>query len=148
MKNLLYTFTLISVIYLFGCGNDTTTNTGTGNGETVIFSMDSLTINLSSNSAVNDTNILITDAINIKISFNCSTNADSINSLGFYKITAIDSAGIYLDTTNNYNSLLNNDHIITVHGSLSYYLNIFIQINRINSNPYFIRLKNIKITKL
>lgn len=147
MKNLLYTFTLISVIYLFGCGNDTTTNTGTGNGgETVIYSIDSLSITLNTIFGIIDSNFTITNSPNLKITFNCSTNADSVNSYALFRISAADSLNIYKDSTHDVISTLNNDFTILVNGSNNYILNFFVQIN--GYAPYFIRLKNIKVTKI
>ena len=56
-------FLVICFTYLYGCGNDSTTNSGgPGNGETVIFSMDSLSIYLNSSIQVNDTLFNLLDA--------------------------------------------------------------------------------------
>ncbi len=149
MKYILYTFTIFSLIYLYSCGNDTTTNTGNGNGnETVIFSMDSLSINLNTTFSFNDTDITINNAPNVKITFNCSTNADSVNSYSLYRIIAGDSSAVYKDTLNNIIGTLNSDQTILINATTTYNLKIFIQISRNNLSSYFIRLKNIKIIKL
>lgn len=146
MKFLIICFT-ICFIYLFGCGSDSTTNNGnTGNGETVIFSMDSLSITLNTNFGIIDSNIVINNAPNIKITFDCSTNADSVNSFTLFQIKAYDSLNTYKDTLNNNISFLNNNHVVYVNGSNYFVLKFFIQIN--GNSPYFIRLKNIKIFKI
>ncbi len=149
LMNYLFTFFALLTIYIYGCGDDSITNNGNnGNGETVIFSLDSLSIYLTSSVGSIDTNLVIIDASNIKITFNCSTNADSVNSISFFRIFAQDSSNVYIDTTNDNVSTLNGNHIITANGSTNYFLNILIQINRNNLNPYFIKLKDIKIIKL
>lgn len=145
MKYLLTLFALFT-IFIYGCGNDSTTNTNNnGNGETVIYSLDSLSINLNTSSATNDIDIITSNTPNIKITFNCSTNVDSVNSSAFYRITAGDSNSIYIDTLDNNISSLNANHVININASLYFSVKIFIQANRINSIPYFIRLKNIKM---
>lgn len=146
MKFLIICFTAC-FIYLFGCGNDSTTNNGnTGNGETVIFSMDSLSITLNTNFRIIDSNIIIYNAPNIKITFDCSTNADSVNSFTQFRISALDSNNFYLDTTNNWISTLNNMHSISFQASNSFNLKFYIQIN--GNTLYYIRLKNVKIFKV
>lgn len=146
-----YVITLFAVlaIYIYGCSNDSTTNTGNnGNGETVIFSMDSMSVYLTGSVGSIDTNLLIIEASNIKISFNCSTNADSVNSISFYRVFAQDSSTVYIDTTYDHVSTLNGNHAIVVAGSANFFLNILIQINRNNLDPFFIKLEDIKIFKL
>ncbi len=147
MKYLLTLFALFA-IYIYGCGNDSTTNNGNnGNGETVIFSMDSLSIYLTSNIEAIDTNFVITDASNIKITFNCSTNADSISTFALYRIIAFDSSNFFIDSLNNHISKLNSSHSISTTGSNNYNLKILIQASRGNTTPCFIKLHNIKILK-
>lgn len=147
MKFLIICFT-VSFIYLFGCGNDSTTNNGnTGNGETVIFSMDSLSIYLNSNLVAKDTNIRINDANNIKMKFQSLTNADSISTLALFRITAFDSTNFFIDTLNNHHSLLNSQHTIIVNGSNQYDLKILIQMSRGDTTSGYIKLKDIKISK-
>ncbi len=146
MKYLLYTFALFSIIFLFSCSNDTTTNTGNGNGnETVIYSIDSLSITLNTMFGIIDSNFTINNAPNLKVTFNCSTNADSVNSFALFRISAGDSSIIYKDTLNDNISELNNDFVIVIHGSSNYILNFYLQVN--GFSPYFIRLRNIKVIK-
>ncbi|MEO8514504.1 MAG: hypothetical protein ABI543_13165 [Ignavibacteria bacterium] len=147
MKYLLLISSLF-VICLYGCGNDTTNNSNSTGGETVIFSMDSLSINLTSSIEVKDTLFYVSNAPNIKISFNCTTNADSINGFASYQIVAGDSNMVYLDSVNSNNSLLNGDHFININASSYFALTILIQLSRDNANPYFLRLRNIKVFKL
>lgn len=148
MKYIIALFTL-STIYIYGCGNDSTTNTNNnGNGETVIFSMDSLSINLNSSIQVNDTLFYLTDASTIKITFNCETNADSINGFALYRIVAGDSSGVFKDTSSSNISTLNNQHVINIVASNYYALSILIQLSRNNSFPYFMRLKNVKVFRV
>lgn len=148
MKYLLTLFALFT-IFIYSCGNDSTTNTNNnGNGETVIFSMDSLSINLNSSIQVNDTLIYLTDASTIKITFNCETNADSVNGFALYRIVAGDSNGVFKDTSSGNVSTLNNQHVINIIASNYYALSILIQLSRNNSFPYFIRLKNIKVFRV
>jgi len=148
MKYLITLFALFT-IYIYGCGDDNTTNTNNnGNGESVIYSLDSLSIYLTSSVGSVDTNLVVINASNIRVTFNCSTNTDSVNSISFYRIFAQDSSNVYIDTTNNYISALNGNHAITVNGSTNFFLNILIQINRNDLNPYFIKLKDIKVIKL
>ena len=139
-------FSAFFSLYLFSCGNDTTTNNNnSGNGETVILSLDSLSIALNTIFGIIDSNFVINNAPNIKITFNCSTNADSINSYALFRINAVDSTNEYIDTTNENISLLNNDHTILVHGSNHYILKFYLQIS--GNSPYYIRLKNVKVIK-
>lgn len=147
MKYLLLISSLF-IIYLYGCGDDNTTNNGNGTGgETVIFSMDSLTINLTTSVSTVDTILTINNSPNIKITFICSTNADSISSFAFYRFIAFDSSNFFIDTLNNYNSQLNNNHFILINGSNNYNLKILIQMSRSNSIPSFIKLRDIKIIR-
>jgi len=142
-------FLVICFTYLYGCGNDSTTNSGgPGNGETVIFSMDSLSIYLNSSIQANDSDIVITNAPNIKITFNCSTNADSISTLALYRIVVGDSNNVYKDTTNDKISKLNSNQEIIINGSNSLNLKIYIQMSSGNSTPGYIKLSNIKVNKL
>jgi len=146
MKYLITLFALFT-IYIYGCGDDNTTNTNNnGNGESVIFSMDSLSITLNTIFGIIDSNLVINNAPNIKITFSCSTNADSVNSYALYRVSAADSNEIYSDSTNNVISSLNNNHSLTINASLIYILKFYVQIN--GNSPYFIRLKNIKVVKL
>lgn len=146
MKYLLTLFALFT-IYIYGCGNDTTTNTGNnGNGETVIYSLDSLSFTLNTIFGIIDSNLVINNAPNIKITFNCSTNADSVNSYALYRINAVDSTNEYLDTTNGVISQLNNNHLIIINGSNSFILKFYTQIN--GNSPFYLRLKNIKVIKV
>ncbi|MBN8585134.1 MAG: hypothetical protein J0M37_08560 [Ignavibacteria bacterium] len=148
MKFLIICFT-VSFIYLFGCGSDSTTNNGnTGNGETVIFSMDSLSIYLNSSIVINDTLFDILNSPSIKIDFNCQTNADSVNSFALFRIIAGDSNIVYKDTSNNNISSLNNNHTIYISASNTFTLSILIQLNRTNNLQYFMKLKNIKVIKI
>lgn len=142
------TFFALFTIYIYGCGDDNTTNTNNnGNGETVIFSMDSLSIYLTSNIEAKDTNIVITNAPNVKVTFNCSTNADSISTFALYRIIAFDSTNFFIDSVNNHISKLNTNHSISTTGSNNYNLKILIQASRGNATPCFIKLSNIKIIK-
>lgn len=146
MKYLLALFTL-SAIYIYGCGNDSTTNTNNnGNGETVIYSLDSLSITLNTNIGILDSELVVNNSPSIKIVFNCSTNSDSVNSFALYQIRAMDSSGVYKDTTNNYVSTLNNNHTILINASNSFFLNIFLQVN--GNSPYYLRLRNIRIIRI
>jgi hypothetical protein len=146
MKYLLTLFALFT-IYICGCGNDSTTNSSNnGNGETVIYSLDSLSITLNTNVGIIDSELVVTNCPNIKIVFNCSTNSDSVLSFALYQIRAMDSSGIYKDTINNHISTLNNDHTILVNGSNNYFLNLFLQVN--GNSPYFLRLRNIRVIKI
>ena len=148
MKYLITLFALFT-IYIYGCGDDNTTNTNNnGNGETVIFSLDSLSIYLTSNIEAKDTNFVVTNSPKVKVTFNCSTNADSISTFALYRLTVGDSTTIYIDSTNNNISELNSNHSISTNASENYNLRIFIQMNRGNSNPSFIKLKDIKVIKL
>jgi len=148
MKYLLTLFALFT-IFIYGCGDDNTTNTNNnGNGETVIFSLDSLSINLNSSIQVNDTLFYLTDASTIKITFNCETNADSVNGFALYRIVAGDSNGVFKDTSSSNISTLNSQHVINIIASNYYALSILIQLSRNNSFPYFIRLKNIKVFRV
>lgn len=143
----LITFFALFAIYIYGCGNDTTTNNGNnGNGETVIYSLDSLSITLNTIFGIIDSNLVINNAPNIKITFSCSTNADSVNSFVQYRISALDSNNFFLDTTNNWISTMNNDHVILIQGSNNFYLNFYLQIS--GNAPYFIRLRNVKIVRI
>lgn len=145
MKYLLALFTLFA-IYIYGCGNDSTTNTNNnGNGETVIYSLDSLSITLNTVFGIIDSNLVINNAPSIKITFNCSTNADSVNSFTLYQIKAYDSLNTYIDTLNNAISSLNNTHTITFTATNYFLLRFYVQIN--GNSPYYIRLKNIRVIK-
>lgn len=147
LMNYLFTFFALLTIYIYGCGDDSITNNGNnGNGETVIFSLDSLSITLNTNIGIIDSELVVINSPNIKILFNCSTNSDSINSFALYQIRAMDSSGVYKDTTNNYVSTLNNNHTILINASNSFFLNIFLQVN--GNSPYFLRLRNIRIIKI
>ncbi|HRF67392.1 MAG TPA: hypothetical protein PK850_15695 [Ignavibacteria bacterium] len=138
---------VVCFTYLYGCGNDSTNNSGgPPNGETVILSLDSLSITLSTNFGIIDSNFVINNAPNIKITFNCSTNADSVNSFALYRINAVDSLNEYIDTTNDVISSLNSSQIINVTGSSSYILKFYLQIN--SNSPNFIRLRNIKVFRV
>lgn len=145
MKYVITLFALLT-IYIYGCGNDSTTNTGNnGNGETVIYSLDSLSITLNTVFGIIDSNLVINNAPNIKITFNCSTNADSVNSYALFQIKAFDSLNTYLDTLDNVISSLNNTHTIVFTATNYFILRFFVQIN--GNSPYFIRLKNVRVIK-
>lgn len=147
MKYLLTLFALFT-IFIYSCGNDSTTNTNNnGNGETVIYSLDSLSIYLTNNIEARDTNFVITYAPNVKVTFNCSTNADSISTFALYRIIAFDSTNFFIDSVNNHISKLNTNHSISMNGSNNYNLKILIQASRGNTTPCFIKLSNIKIIK-
>jgi len=138
---------VVCFTYLYGCGNDSTTNSGgPPNGETVILSLDSLSITLSTNFGIIDSNFVINNAPNIKITFNCSTNADSVNSFALFQIKAFDSLNTYMDTLNNANSSLNNNHTIFFSAANYFLTKFFIQIN--GNAPYYIRLRDIKVIKI
>lgn len=140
------TFIFAAAVIFYSCGDDkTTNNSGTG-GETVLLSLDSLSITLNTMFGIIDSNFIINNAPNIKITFNCSTNADSVNSFALYRINAVDSVNEYVDSICNYTSYLNNDHIIFVNAVNYYILKFYVQIN--GGIPYYIRLKNIRITKI
>jgi len=147
MKYLLI-FLVICFTYLYGCGNDSTTNSGgPGNGETVIFSMDSLSIYLNSNLVAKDTNIRIENVNNVKVKFQSTTNADSISTLALYRIIAFDNSNFYIDSLNNHHSQLNSYHTIVINGSNSFDLKILIQMSRGDTTSGFIKLSDIKIIK-
>lgn len=148
MKNLP---TIISsfVIFLFiSCGSENVTNQNPGTGEEVIFSMDSFAINLENFLTVKDTNILITNAPNVKITFKCSTNADSLNSYAQFRVSVTDSNSVYLDTVNNHISSLNRNFIFQSNASNHSIVRFFLQASRTNSNSYFLSLTEIKIIRV
>ena len=136
---------VVCFTYLYGCGNDSTTNSGgPPNGETVILSLDSLSITLSTIFGIIDSNFVINNAPNIKITFNCSTNADSVNSFALYRISAADSNTIYKDTTNDVISSLNHAQTIIINASNVYILKFYLQVN--GNSTYFLRLRNLRVT--
>lgn len=142
-------FFIFCIIQFAGCGNDSTVSNNNGGTGTLIFSLDSLAINLdSANTKLNDTSFTLQDAVNLRIVFDCSTNVDSINSFASFRLSISNGSEIYLDTINGTVSELNKHFVITSSGSLSIsYFNLQIQTTRNNSLQYFIRLKNIKIFK-
>lgn len=147
MKNLPLILASFILVLLFACGSDTATNQTPGTGEEVIFSMDSFAINLTGGTIAIDTSIEI-NVPNIKLTFDCSTNADSISSTCFYRISAIDSTSIYIDTINNSISYLNKSQQLKISGSLDYQLVLHTQITQTSNLPVYIRMKNIKAIKM
>ena len=136
------------LVLFFACGSDTATNQTPGTGEEVIFSMDSFAINLENTLTAKDTNIVLSDAPNVKINFNCSTNADSVNSFAFFRLISGDSSHLFLDSTISQVSLLNRDYSFVLSGSKNFSLNVVIQANRISNVSCFIKLSNLRIYKL
>lgn len=141
------TFIFAAGVIFYSCGDDNTTNNSGTGGETVIFSMDSLSIYLTSNLEAKDTNIVINNSQNIKLTFNCTTNADSISTLAMYRVIAFDSTNFFIDTLNNHHSSLNNLHTINIVGSNLFFLKLYIQMSRGDTTNGFIKLSNIKIVK-
>ncbi len=144
----LISFLIFASILLYSCGNDNTTNNSNSGGETVLFSLDSLSIYLNSSVQTLDTNFMILNSPNLKITFNCNTNSDSVNSLAFYRIFAIDTNSVIIDSVNNNISSLTGNHQISFTGSNNYSLTISLQINRLNTDPFYIKLKDIKVLKI
>jgi len=147
----LINFLIFASLLLYSCGNNSTTNNNNTGGETVLFSLDSLSIYSPSTSL--DTIIFISNSSNVKISFDCLTNADSINGFSSFSVLAsyIDTNNVYheyLDTLNNNISFLNNSFQFFISTNNPYGLNFNIQCIRNNTNIYFIKLKNIKVLKL
>lgn len=145
------TFIFAAAVIFYSCGDDNTTNNSGTGGETVIFSMDSLVV--ITPVSVSDTTIYINNINRVRISFDCLTNADSINGFSSYIILAsyIDSNNVYheyLDTTYNRISSLNNTFNFYINTPNPYGLNIKAQCFRNNANIYFIKLKNIKIYQI
>lgn len=142
------TFIFAAAVIFYSCGDDNTTNNSGTGGETVLFSMDSLSIYLTSNLASKDTNIVLNNVVNYKISFNCTTNVDSINTFAFYRITVSDSSNIFLDSLNNNHSFLNNNHNFVINNVNNSNVLLYIQISRGNSTPGYLKIYNFKIIKL
>jgi len=135
------------LVLFFACGSDTATNQTPSPGEEVIFSMDSFAIYLENTLASKDTNIIISNAPNVGIYFNCFTNADSVNSLVHFRLSVADSSSVFLDTINNHISKLNNTFIFHSIASDYSIVRLYIQGSSFNNVPCFIKLMNIKITK-
>ena len=146
MKNLPLILASFMLVLFFACGSDTATNQTPGTGEEVIFSMDSFAINLEYTLTVKDTNIVLSDAPNVKINFNCSTNADSVNSFVHFRLSVADSSSVFLDTINNHISKLNNTFVFQSIASGLSIVRFYIQASRVNNEPCFITLTNIKIS--
>lgn len=142
------------MLYLFSCGNDSTTNTGNGNGgETVIFSMDSLALYIPIMGFSRDTNIMFSNLQKSNISFNCITNTDSINSFASFKVYALDdtiaSANTIIDTlVNNLVGLNSNYSTNFITNTNFAFLKITLQCLRNDTNSYYIKLNHIKVTKV
>lgn len=108
--------------------------------------MDSFAINLENGTLAIDTSIKI-NFPNIKLTFDCSTNVDSINSNAFYRVSAIDSVSVYIDTLNNSISSLNRLQQIYIHGSDNFQLVIHLQATQFLNLSTFVRMKNIRALK-
>jgi hypothetical protein len=134
----------VIILQFAACGNDSTVNNNVGSG-TLLFSLDSLVLNVPENGFANDTTILLTNEPNIKITFDCATNADSINSFALYRIVSFVDTNYFIDTVNRVLSQLNRAHAIYISGSDFYYCSLIIQLIRNDSLPYFIKLKNVRV---
>lgn len=137
-------FLLFFILQIAGCGNDSAVNNNGGSG-TLLFSLDSLVLNVPENGFANDTTIMLTNEPNIKITFDCATNADSINSFALYRIVSFIDTNYFIDTVNRVLSQLNRAHAIYISGSDFYYCSLVIQLIRNDSFPYFIKLKNVRV---
>lgn len=140
------TFIFVFSVIFYSCSDDNTSNNSGTGGEVVLISLDSLSITLTTMFGIIDSNFIINNAPNIKITFNCSTNADSVNSFAQYRIIIQDSNSVLVDTTNNWISLLNNAFSLNVNASNFYFFKFYLQIS--GNSPYFIRLKNVRVVKL
>lgn len=147
MKNLPLILASFILVLLFACGSDTVTNQTPGSGEEVIFSMDSFAINLTSGTIAIDTSIEI-NVPNIKLTFDCSTNADSISSIGYLRITSIDSIASYIDTVSNTIESLNRTHKYYINGSMHFFTLLYLQLTQSSTLQTFLKLRNIRITKI
>lgn len=148
MKNLP---TIISsfVIFLFiSCGSENVTNQNPGTGEEVIFSMDSFAINLTNGTLAIDTNVMISNAPEVRIAFSCTSNFDSTISTAFFRVTAIDSFNTFLDTVKRSTLELNYSYSFTVHGSSYFSIAIILQVNLTAFQPTYLRLLNVKFFKI
>lgn len=148
MKNIPLLLGSLVLILFISCGNDTVTNNDPVPGEEVIFSMDSFAINLDNALTVKDTNIVITNAPNIKITFKCSTNADSVNSYAQFRVSVSDSSSVYLDSINNHISSLNSNYSLRSIASNQSLVRLYLQASRTNIDPCYLSLTEIRITKL
>lgn len=131
-----------------GCGSDTITNNNNSNTETLQYSLDSFGVYMPNGPAVKDTTF--SAAGKTRITFDCTSNTDSISSWALFKITAdyIDSNNVlhtYFDSTMNHISKLNNSFNFVIDGGAAYGLSIYIQLVRTPPAECYIRFRNIRI---
>lgn len=138
-----------------GCGSDeiTGSNGNSPASEQLIYSLDSFSTFRPNGLLSKDTMFIMQNAPSSKITFDCETNADSINAGAMFKITSefIDTNNViitYIDTLVNTQSLMNNRFTFFINGGASYPITIYIQLINVNQFQCYLRLKNIKIYKL
>jgi hypothetical protein len=148
MKTIISLLLSVLTVLIYGCGSDSVTPPNSGGGEELIFSMDSLAINLMTGTISKDTIIPIIGSENVKLIFDCNTNIDTVTSHGFFRITALDSINTYLDTSNYSISDLNASHSFLLNASNHFSLNLILQISQAFSMPTYLRLKNVRIIKV
>jgi hypothetical protein len=147
MKNLPIILSAFIFLIFISCGSENVTNQNPGTGEEVIFSMDSFAINLENSLAAKDTNITISSASNIEAKFNCSTNADSVNSFVHFRFSVADSSSVLLDTTCDHISQLNRFYSFNCNLAHLSIVKFYIQARSFNNVPCFISLTSISIIK-
>ena len=152
MKNNYPLFILFIIISLLAsCGDDSTTNNNNTPAGTVLYSKDSLSVWIQSGTSfVSDSvSFATSETGGVKVEFQVQSNADSsLHAIGFYRYYSnatpaiVMLSDIYFPIDNQHNGNFN-----LASGST-----YFSFVTKITTNgaiqPFYVRLKNIKITKL
>ena len=143
------TITLLTLTF-FSCGDDdTTTNPQTPSG-TVLYSADSMSVWITSSFGEGSDSVskTISTPTAIKVEFTVQSNADSTHALGYYFFNTNSSPAQLYEP--NILSPVDMPVSLTFNTNpLSTYFNFSIRLKvSSGSIPYFVKLKNIKVTKL
>lgn len=141
-------FIILGVI-MYSCGNDSVTTPTTPSG-TVLFSEDSLSVRLQPGSASGGDTVYVSmeSTGGLKIEFNLESNADSTHAIGYY--------GVYTNATPTftYDPLVyrTTDEYFTTNLNFANgttYFSFAVRLYVTNSTMlHYIKLKNVKVTKL
>lgn len=144
------TILLLTVVLFSSCGDDdTTTNPQTPSG-TVLYSADSMSVWITTSFGEGSDSVskTISTPTAIKVEFTVQSNADSTHALGYYFFNTNSSPAQPYEP--NILSPVDKPVSLTFNTNpLSTYFNFSIRlIVSSGSIPYFVKLKNIKVTKL
>lgn len=151
MLNKILGFTLLALaVILTSCGDDDTINNPVNPPGTVLYSADSMAVNI--NTMFGDSHDSISYSFSsenaIKVEFTLQSNADSTHALGYYYINTNSTPATIYEP--NIIAPIDQAFSTTYNTTpLSTYINFSIRVIVTNGTvPYYVKLKNIKVTKL